>query len=441
MMKRYPAYKDSGMPWLGEMPAHWSVRRVKYFWKELQSKSLDGSETLLSVSQYTGVTPREEGKTRAESLEGYRTVRRGDLVINIMLAWLGALAVSDYDGIVSPAYCVYRVSPEHNPKYFGYLFQTDAYLAEFARRSRGVVESRWRMYTEDFFRVVSIVPSRPEQRAIVAFLDRKLAEIDRYIADKQKLIALLQEQKTALINRAVTRGLNPNVKMKPSGVEWLGEVPEHWTLTKLSRVCSSIRDGTHAPPLAVPGIHRLLSARNIVNGDFVIRDDDRTMSPDDFVALQKSFTVGRGDVVVAIVGATTGKSAIVGDIENVSVQRSLAILRPNLDKMKSEFLNFCLMSSLVQNQIQIIMEKYAAQPGIYLDELASLRIPLVDLGEQAKIISYIQSEKALIDNAISKAQHEIELIAEYRTALIAEVVTGKMDVRGERGSPRERLVK
>ena len=234
-MQRYDTYKDSGVKWLGEIPSHWEVIKSKYLWKESFSISENGNEELLSVSQYDGITPAK-GDSRSESLKGYKIVSENDLVINIMLAWMGGLGVSKFDGIVSPAYCVYKLTKDSNPKYLHYLYKTPLYLAEFARHSTGVIPSRWRMYTDDFGQVVSLLPLRKEQDAIVEYLDEKMAKINAAIAQQQKMIDLLNERKQIIINRAVTKGLNPNAKMKDSGVEWIGEVPEEWEVRRIKYI-------------------------------------------------------------------------------------------------------------------------------------------------------------------------------------------------------------
>ncbi|MBK6712751.1 MAG: restriction endonuclease subunit S [Chloroflexi bacterium] len=217
MMKPYPAYKDSGFKWLGEIPSHWEAQRVKYLFQEVDERSKDGEETLLSVSQYTGVTVRnsDNHSRESESLEGYKVCRPDDFVSNIMLAWMGAFGVTSHHGIVSPAYCVYRLKGDHNPKYFDYLFHTPRYLAEFARNSTGIISSRWRFYTDDFFRIFSILPPREEQDAIVDFIERETAGINQFLANKRQLITLLEEQKQVVINTAMTQGLDSMPRANP----------------------------------------------------------------------------------------------------------------------------------------------------------------------------------------------------------------------------------
>ena len=223
-IKPYKNYKSSKVAWLGNIPEHWEMRRIKYIFKEQDKRSELGSEDLLSVSHYTGVTKKSDKVTNGElltnanTLVGYKIVEKGDLVINIMLAWNGSLGISKYHGITSPAYCVYK-SLIGGEKYFGYLFRTKNAQQEFKKQSTGIIDSRLRLYSDKFFNIKTVIPPLPEQLAIANFLDYKLGKIDRFIQKKKQLIKLLNEQKAGIINDAVTRGLNPNANMKPSNIE------------------------------------------------------------------------------------------------------------------------------------------------------------------------------------------------------------------------------
>jgi len=176
-LKPYPEYKDSGLPWLGKIPKHWDVRRFKYLLHEINTRSLDGHEQLLRVSQYTGVTPRlslngdNEPDTRAESLVGYKQVTPSDLVVNIMLAWNGSLGVARFAGIVSPAYCVYRFNDHTEPWYYHNLLRLPMYKGRIKVDSKGVIESRLRLYSDELFRIEAILPKREEQAIITQFVE------------------------------------------------------------------------------------------------------------------------------------------------------------------------------------------------------------------------------------------------------------------------------
>jgi type I restriction enzyme S subunit len=349
--------------------------------------------------------------------------------MNRMQAWSGMFGVASAVGLVSPDYSVFRIRPGMNVRYFEYLLKTPAMIEQFAQHSKGIGSGFNRLYGEDFGRIATAVPPPDEQAAIVKYLAHVDRKITRFIRAKRRMIELLNEQKQALIHQAVTKGLNLDVPMKDSGVEWLGEIPANFARTKLGRACRSIRDGTHNPPPAQDGEYRLLSVRNIVNGRFVLRSDDRTMSKASFDELQRSYTVAPGDVVLALVGATTGKSAVVEPMTNVTVQRSIGILRPDNRLILNHYLNLLIRSEVVQGQIRQIMDKYAAQPGIYLDTVSNLQIAFPDLAEQEKRLAWFEQESAQLAKSIDLANKEIELIREYRTRLVSDMVTGKVDVR------------
>ena len=225
----YPAYKPSGVNWLGDVPAHWDVRRAKFLYREVNERSSTGAEELMSVSHKTGVTPRKKNVTmfRAETNVGYKLCRPGDIVINTMWAYMAALGVARQVGLVSPSYSIYRpINCEKlNKDYIDPLLRTETYRIEYLVRSTGITVSRLRLYPGSFLDIPLLHPPVEEQTVIVRFLDHVGRRIQRYIQAKEKLITLLQEARQATFHRAVTRGLDPNGPLKPSGVEWLGEVP------------------------------------------------------------------------------------------------------------------------------------------------------------------------------------------------------------------------
>ena len=232
--------KDSGNKWIGKIPETWGVERIKTIFSERSELSEDGSETLLSVSEYYGVANRaekvEDGEyvSRAESLVGYKKCYKGDLVSNIMLAWKGSMGVTELDGIVSPAYCVYKPSKSVYPRYYHYLFRTSLYTSIFRLYSKGIIDSRLRLYSPYFFDIKAIIPSLAEQQRIAEFLDRKCAEVDEMIALQEQIIEELKAYKQSVITEAVTKGLNPAAPMRDSGIEWIGSIPEHWEVKLLS---------------------------------------------------------------------------------------------------------------------------------------------------------------------------------------------------------------
>ena len=433
--QQYDEYKDSEVEWLGRIPHGWKVLRGKYVFQEFRERSTTGEEVLLSVSEYYGVKPRSEKisegdhLSRAESLVDYKKCYKNDLVMNIMLAWKRGLGVSKYDGIVSPAYSVFRFNKGIHPYFMHHLFRTDLYTSHFKTRSTGVIDSRLRLYPESFLDTEILIPSYEEQTQIANFLDYETAQIDILIDKQQTLIQLLKEKRQAVISHAVTKGLNPDAPMKDSGVEWLGDVPEHWTVIQLKHACDLLKDGTHLPPPRVDVGIPLLSVRNVVDGKFTFRDDDSQISERDYHQLSKSFTPQNGDVLLAIVGATLGKAAVVENMQNFHIQRSLAIFRTNQLKINNYFLNFLFNSQSFQS---LLWENagFSAQPGIYLGSLSNFLVPMPSLSEQIEITNFLNDKIHIFDNLIKKAELAIKLMKERRTALISAAVTGKIDVRG-----------
>ena len=240
--------KDSGIEWIGFLPSDWKICRIKELFYEVNERCAESDNyTLLSVSEYYGVAPKEEKidegdmLTHAESLEGYKICRENDLVMNIMLAWKRALGISRYDGIVSPAYCVYRPRIIIETSYFHYLFRTNIYASLFKQYSTGIIDSRLRLYPDKFLSLYCQLPPLREQQKIAAYLDEKCSRIDAIIEKQQKIIEKLKEYKLSVITEAVTKGLDLNVPMKDSGVEWIGEIPESWSVLKLKYATKIMR--------------------------------------------------------------------------------------------------------------------------------------------------------------------------------------------------------
>lgn len=429
MMERYSEYKDSGVQWLGKIPKHWDIIKAKYLWNEVFSFSENGSENLLSVSQYDGVT-QAKNESRSESLKGYKKVAKDNLVINIMLAWMGGLGVSEYNGIVSPAYCVYRLKKAANPKFMHYLYKTPIYLAEFARHSTGVIPSRWRMYTDDFGQVLTLVPPIDEQDMIVSYLDKVTSKIDEAIAQQQKMIDLLNERKQIIINNAVTKGLNPDVPMKDSGVDWIGEIPEHWEVMKtLFTLSMPITDGPHETPLLYEDGIPFVSAEAVSmgNGGINFNHIRGYISKTFYDECCKKYTPQRYDIYMIKSGATTGKVAIVETDVKFTIWSPLAVFRCNQQIMNPYYLFFVLQSKFYQLQVQLGWS-YGTQQNIGMRTLEKLKVTVPPVCEQVMIANKIKEKLVPINNAIKIANEQITLLYERKQLIINNVVMGKVKV-------------
>ena len=431
----YPAYKDSGLPWLGQVPEHWEVQRAKFLLREVDSRSQFGTEQLLRVSQYTGVTQRkslddsDSPDTRASSLVGYKIVEPDDLVINIMLAWNGSMGVSRYNGIASPAYCVYRFKKDVLPWYFHELLRTPIYKQRIKTASTGVVESRLRLYSDDLGRLELPLPPPAEQAAIVRFLEWAGGRLERTIRAKRKIIALLNEQKQAIIHRAVTRGLDPNVPLKDSGIPWLGEIPAHWEVVTIRSMSTLIQTGPfgsqlHSHEYIVAGIP-VINPSHMANGYF-------KPSLNVTITAEKAMELSRhklhsGDIVIARRG-DLGRCARVTNLEEGWICGTGSLLLRCKALVSPEFFRIVFSSRGITDMLSL-SSIGATMENLNAGVVARQRIPLPPISEQEKIVVFISLETDKVNTAISRLEREIELLREYRTRLISDVVTGKLDVR------------
>lgn len=415
---KYESYTESGAEWIGNVPVNWMMKRAKYIWRETSETSDDGSEQLLSVSQKNGVIPRVE-QSRSEDLTGYRIVHAGELVSNIMLAWMGALGVSNHEGIVSPAYSVYRLQIEADQRFLDYLYKTDAYLAEFARRSSGVVPSRWRLYTEKFGEVLTLLPPLPEQRAIAAFLNRKCTAIDEAVRIKETQIKLLRERQQILIQQAVTRGLNPDVPMKDSGIDWIGEIPAHWEVRRSKFLFRQSRELARKDDIQLSATQ---SYGVIPQEQFEELVGRRVVKISTNLAKRKH--VELNDFVISM-------RSFQGGLERAyatgCIRSSYVILKP-APQVNPDFFGYLLKISRYIHALQITGNFIRDGQDLTFENFADVDLYIPPYQEQAEIAAHIKRGCGSIDNAISIKQDQIATLKEYKTSLINSAVTGKIKV-------------
>ena len=426
--------KDSGVEWIGQIPEDWEIVRIKQLFAEVDERCTKGNEyTLLSVSEYYGVSPKKDHLneddmlTHAETLDGYKICRKNDIVMNIMLAWKRALGVSEYVGIISPAYCVYRARQEVCAKYFHYLFRTDIYAELFKQNSTGIIDSRLRLYPDKFLALKCQVPPLEQQEKIVSYLDRKCAEIDAIIAKQQQIIEKLKEYKLSVITEAVTKGFDPNVPMKDSGVEWIGKIPEHWAIHKFcwdySAMLGKMLD---AKRITGDSLHPYIKNAD-VQWDFINFENLDEM---DFSDEEKErYSICPGDLMVCE-GGEIGKCAVVpNDAPNgIYYQKALHRVRRQRQNSGSiDFLSKVLYCMAKNNCLNTSPEKatIAHLPG---DALSQLRIPAPPFREQNQIAGYLKKKCAKIDEMAVRKQAVVEKLQKYKKSLIYEVVTGKREV-------------
>ena len=429
-LRPYPEMKASGIEWLPILPNGWEIHRAKYSFQEADDRSESGGEELLSVSHKTGVTPRSQKNITmfmAESYEGHKVCRPGDIVVNTMWAWMAAIGVSRHVGIVSPAYGVYRprTAERFEPKFLDDLLRTEAYRAEYLRSSRGVTTSRLRLYPPDFLNIPFVQPPLDEQRLIVRFLDWHGAQTAKLVRAKKKIIALLNEQKQAIIHRAVTRGLDPNAKLKPSGIPWLGDVLEGWEVKRAKYVFKiiDIRSETGAEELLT------VSSRK-----GVVRRSTQTVTMFMAASYIGHKLCWPNDLVINSLWAWANGLGFSQAHGIVSTAYSVYRLLPTYSQLW-QYLDYALRSGVYEREFQV-RSKGIWISRLQLSDQSFLNMPLLlpNPAEAVAICQYIRRETATLDMAISDIEREITFIQEFRARLIADVVTGKLDVRAAAAS-------
>lgn len=430
-LPKYPKYKDSGVAWLGEVPTHWKFKPVWALFRRMKRTGF-GGEQLLSVYRDYGVVPkasRDDNNNRpSDDLSLYQLVRPGDLVVNKMKAWQGSVAVSEYQGIVSPAYFVLEAIHAESSRYLHYLFRSAQYITGYFSLSKGIRVGQWDLEPQQHSRMPVAIPPDDEQGMVAVFLDCETSRIDALIAEQEKLLSLLAEKRQATISHAVTKGLSQDVPMKDSGLAWLGEVPEHWGLTRIKFASVFTTSGPRgwSGRVSQEG-HIFVQSGDLNDGlniDFV--NATRVVVGDDAEALRTKLQIG--DVVVCITGARTGNVALcMGLSEPAFVNQHLCLVRP-LNTMVPRFLAFVLKSRI--GQLQFALFQYGLKQGLSLENVREVVVPCTSLEEQVAIVEFLDAETARLDALTAEATRAIELLKERRTALISAAVTGKIDVRG-----------
>ena len=436
-LPQYAEMKDSGVAWLGKIPSHWKVLPNRILFEEVKERD-HPEEQMLSVTIKRGVIRQNElldGSSQKDSSNldksAYKQVKPGDIAYNKMRAWQGAVGVSEYQGIVSPAYVVERPRNRVSSNFFHFLLRTPGFAKEAERWSYGITSDMWSLRPEHFKMIYSCLPPLPEQIAIVRFLDHADRRIRRNIRAKQKLIALLEEQKQAIIHQAVTGQIDvrtgkPYSSYKDSGVEWLGEVPKHWQIGALHHRYSQCL-GKMLDSKRITGNHSLPYLRNVdVQWDQINTKDLPSMdiAPDEY----ERYTVQLGDLLVCE-GGEIGRCALWSrGLRRCGFQKALHRLRPrNARQDMPRFMYYALRAAAKADAFNDgHLSTIAHLTG---EKLRVHRFPFPPVAEQQLLVRFLDGVVEQIDHTVSCVHREIDLLQEYRTRLIADVVTGKLDVR------------
>ena len=424
----YRAMKDSGVQWLDSVPAHWEVVRAGQLLREVDVRSKTGTETHLSMSQRLGLVPSSEMEERrliSESYVGAKLCQLDDLVLNRLKAHLGVFARASQPGLVSPDYTVLRpVSREGRIAFLEYVLKSLPCRAELRMRAKGLVEGFWRLYTDDFYQIKLPVP---EQAAIVRFLDHTDRRIRSYIRAKQKLINLLEEQKQTIIYGAVTRGLDQHVERKPSGVTFVGDIPAHWRVVALKRVLRRLVDCEHKTAPAVGTSHYRVVRTSAIRHGRVRWSGTYCTTPEAFSEWTQRAVPEPGDVIFTR-EAPVGEACVVPVDVKVCLGQRTVLMKLRRDEYDPEFLVHMIYAGPPRIRIQLASQ--GSTVGHFnMDDIGWMHVLAPPLHEQMSIVEEIKRQTSHLRDAAARAEREIALLREYRTRLVADVVTGKLDVR------------
>lgn len=424
-MKKYDAYKPSRIEWIGDVPAKWDVKRGKYIVRLLSGFPADSDLFTDDDSYMPLIRIRDIDNTTTETF--YRgdypieyLIKNNDILVGMdgdfnIAKWKGS------DAILNQRVCKIIGTNEMYSHYAFYLFQTPLKLINDVTYSTTVKH----LSTNDIKDYRFPVPPLSEQTAIADYLDAKCAKIDNVVAVQQKRIELLKELKQSIITHAVTKGLDKNAKMKDSGVEWIGEIPEKWEIMKLKRVLKDYQDGTHGTFARTPSDYPLLSAKNVFEEGIYISSDESTISESDYKSIIANGFPQNGDVAICCVG-TIGRCCLYPLEVSHAFQRSVTFLRVN-NKVFNSYLVYVLRSDIANPQYSMYA-KTSAQSGIYMEALVNFDIVVPPPSEQKEIIAHLDKKCAMIDQQIAKVEKQIELLNEYKQSVITECVTGKRKV-------------
>lgn len=428
---RYSSYISSKTLWQNEIPSHWQETELRMLFADNKNKNIGLVErNLLSLSygklkrkdidNATGLVPA--------SFEGYQIIDEGFIVLRFtdLQNDKKSLRVGYVEerGIITSAYIGLAPKADIHSKYFYYQLHFLDKIKYFYNLGGGVRQS---LAFKEFGRETVLIPPKEEQTAIARFLDYKLAKINRFIQKKKQLIKLLNEQKAAIINQAVTKGLDPNAKMKDSGIEWLGEIPEHWEVGKLKYLTSKIGDGIHSTPeYDDTSNFPFINGNNFINGLICITDRTRFVNQSEFENYR--IELKNGSILISING-TIGKKAIYKG-EQVVFGKSAAFIEFTDPEVELIEYFFNLLEADYVMQYFISTFQGTTINNLSLSALRNTPILIPTKEEIAEILKYLKKETAIINTTISKIEKELALTEEFKTALIAEAVTGKIDVRG-----------
>lgn len=434
-MQQYEKYKDSGIEWIGEIPAHWEMKRLWSMGRFNKGGGISRSELTdngLPAILYGDIYTKYEYQIKdvfhrisKETANNAVEISKHTLLFTgsgETMEDIGKCVVylNDNNAYVGGDVIILR-QQQNNSLFLSYVLNSKGAQYEKARNSKGEIIVH--ISANQLKEILLPIPTLSEQTAIAIYLDRKTAEIDRIIANKQKLIALYEEEKKVIINQTVTKGIDPNVTLKDSGVEWLGEMPEHWEVKKLKLISHKIGDGIHTTPNYLSGNDMyFINGVNLNNGSITITDNTMSIPIEEYEKYK--IELSKGALLISLNG-TIGKLAIYNE-EKVVFGKSAAFIELK-DTIFNLYVFYLLKTQYIANYFEDSFSGTTIK-NLSLYTLRNTPIPILSYQEQRAIVAHIENECARLDTIISKFTKQIDLLKEYRTTLISEVVTGKVKV-------------
>ena len=444
-MKQYDSYKDSGVEWIGKIPSHWEVVPLKRKMRIIRGGSPRPIEKYLSNNGYNGIKIGDtikgdkyirstSQKIKTEGLSATRLVRRGDLILSNSMSFGEPYIIELEEGCIHDGWLSLSHLNDVDKEFLYYTLLSDLCKKQFESSVDGGVVKNLNIDKAGY--AIIFIPPISEQRSLVSYLDEKCGKIDKAIATQEKRVELLKELRQNIITQAVTCGINPDAPLKDSGVEWIGEVPEHWKVCRIKNVLKQGADSIKIGPFgsSLTGKvgadleYKVYGQWNIVGADF--NAGTNTVNKETFDELSKSYKVISGDILVSMMG-TIGKCAVIPEgIQEGIMDSHVVKIRLNDSIMIGSYFEYIYdkdKSNVIFNQLQK-MKGGSIMDGLNSTIIKSLTILVPPLSEQQEIVSYIESQTARLDKSIEKAEHQIELLQELKQSIITEVVTGKRKV-------------
>ena len=421
--------KDSGIEWIGEIPVDWSMKRVKHIFTRKNEKVMQENPTILSLAR-DGVKVRDisnnEGQI-AESYYNYNPVEKGDLLLNPMDLYSGAnCSISKVQGVISPAYINLRANAGINPTFYDYYFKVQYWLMVFFSYGKGVsYDNRWTLSAETLMNYPVVALPYGEQCKRADYLDRKCSQIDAIIARQQEVIEKLKAYKLSVITEAVTKGLNPDVPMKDSGVEWIGEIPEHWKMVRLKFLLSHIIDCPHETPIySADGDYLVIRTADQDLGKLRTDEDMYRLDEGEYQNRIRRMPLEKDDIVYGREGERWGLACLVPESNKYCLGQRMLQFRCKRELFLPRFAMWALNSKFVylQGAVDTIG---STSPHVNISTVRNFLIPVPDIDEQQEIAEHIDKKMLQLDKEVEHRELLICKLNEYKKSLIYEVVTGK----------------